>query len=278
MFFSRRKRLQELANREAAGESLWTDVFDGTSRAKLVLLMQSLTADDYPRGGRLILARTHVLHDVGQFFLSDGHADPVTDLIGAVLNGDSDIVATVIEAVYLTLVRDTNGYVSKDHASFGNRVNEVLREHRISFELVEGQMVEFQSKQLHESVVAPTLRLLSGRQGWEAVEQTYQKALEEIGDDPADAITDAGTALQEALTLLGCEGNQLGKLAASARRKGFLNGHDTKVVDWVAADRSETGDTHNARPASHDDAWLTVHVVGALILRLAGAVPRSRQS
>ena len=59
-------------------------------------------------------------------------------------------------------------------------------------------------------MVGPTLRLLAGRPGWEAVETAYQKALEEISDGEADdAITDAGTALQEALVLLGCEGNAL---------------------------------------------------------------------
>lgn len=240
--------------------------------------MKSVTSQDYPQSARLAMAQEQVLHDVGQFFLNDGHAEPAVDLLGAVLNGDSDMVATVIEAVYLTLQRDMNGFPSRDHMVFAARANEVLREHRISFEFIEGQMVDFKSKELHEAVVAPTLRLLSGRQGWDAVEQTYQKALEEIGNDPADAITDAGTALQEALTLLGCEGNQLGKLAASARQKGLLAGHDMKLVDWVAADRSETGDSHNARPAGHDDAWLTVHVVGALILRLAGSAPRSRPS
>jgi hypothetical protein len=43
-----------------------------------------------------------------------------------------------------------------------------------------------------------------------------------------------------------------------------------KIIDWVESDRSEKGDAHNARPATREDAWLTVHIVGAVILRLTG--------
>lgn len=53
----------------------------------------------------------------------------------------------------------------------------MLTEHRISYELVDGQMMEFKSKELHQDVVVPTLRLLSGRLGWEKVEAAYQNAL-----------------------------------------------------------------------------------------------------
>jgi hypothetical protein len=36
----------------------------------------------------------------------------------------------------------------------------------------------------------------------------------------------------------------------------------------VSADRSERGDAHLVKESDSDDAWLVVHVVGALILRL----------
>ena len=110
------------------------------------------------------------------------------------------------------------------------------------------------------------------------MERAYQDALRELaGGDPADAITDAGTALQEALTVAGAKGNALGPLLKSARQLGLLRAHDAaleegivKLVDWVSADRSTLGDAHKASQARREDAWLTVHVVGALILRLAG--------
>jgi hypothetical protein len=71
-------------------------------------------------------------------------------------------------------------------------------------------------------------------------------------------------------------GNALGPLIESAKRKGLLAPHDTpmeaaivKIMDWVAADRSLKGDSHRAAQPSKDDAWFTIHVVGALIVRLA---------
>jgi diacylglycerol kinase len=49
------------------------------------------------------------------------------------------------------------------------------------------------------------------------------------------------------------------------------------VMHWVSADRSTSGDAHQVGSAAIEDAWLTVHIVGALILRLAGS-PRGSQS
>lgn len=74
--------------------------------------------------------------------------------------------------------------------------------------------------------------------------------------------------------MVGCKGNALGPLADDARKRGLLAPYDRKIIDWVSADRSDKGDAHNATPASRDDAWLAVHVVGALILRLAGDANR----
>ncbi len=83
------------------------------------------------------------------------------------------------------------------------------------------------------------------------------------------------------LVALGCAGNSLGPLIKSARDKGLLAPHDSpmlgavaKVLDWVSADRSELGDAHEVSGASIDDAWFTVHIVGAALLRLSKASPR----
>lgn len=93
--------------------------------------------------------------------------------------------------------------------------------------------------------------------------------MEELSKDSA---ADAITALQEAPTAL-----------KSARAKGLLAPHDTPLLEaieralhWVSADRSALGDSHAAATrATVDDAWLTVHVVGAIILRLTASGPRS---
>lgn len=44
----------------------------------------------------------------------------------------------------------------------------------------------------------------------------------------------------------------------------------------MSADRSQTGDAHHASDANLDDAWLIVHVAGALILRLSKGGSRGR--
>jgi hypothetical protein len=110
-----------------------------------------------------------------------------------------------------------------------------------------------------------------------SVERAFHDALRELkpGGNPGDAITDAGSALQEMLLAAGAEGNALGPLLASARGKGLLGPYDSKLAegvkligDWVSADRSTRGDAHSASNANIDDAWLAVHVAAALIVRL----------
>src|SRR5262249_38063208 len=159
-------------------------------------------------------------------------------------------------------------------------VNVILREHRISYELINDQMVEFSSRTLHQQVISPSLKLLASRPNLEKVESAYKDALEEISKgNAADAITDAGTALQEMLSALGCAGNALGPQIASARAKKIIAPHDSplltaieKVLHWVSADRSEKGDAHGVTSATLEDAWLIVQVVGAVVLRLSNSV------
>jgi hypothetical protein len=279
---SRRKRLQELAAREAAGESFWSDKFDEAARTKILIAFQTATQNCVPF---FEAARLAILRDEGMLHLVDGNWQPVQDLLAYLLNCRDDMVPTVIEAMSQacssrSLIAGTGVYDSVGY--FDRTANVVLREHRISYELISNQMVEFSSKELHQEVVVPALQLLAGRKDLSKVESAYQAALGEISEGEAsNAITDAGTALQEMLQALGCTGNSLGPLIKSAREKGFLAPHDSpmlveieKVLNWVSADRSERGDAHEVSCANIDDAWFTVHIVGASILRLSKASKR----
>jgi hypothetical protein len=284
MLHRRRKRLEELAAKEAAGESFWTDRFDTAVRTKIFHRIEGLTenweAYYYPR------ARMAILIDEGLHYLQDSGFDERRNVLSYLLSGPDDMMPTVIEAFAAAfaderVAMETNRWEAR--TLFESFVNIVLREHRISYELIDGKRVEFSSKELHVAVVAPTLRLLAGRPDWANVESAYLDALSEISKGNAsDAITDAGTALQEALTALGCSGNALGPLIKSARSKGLLGPHDTpmldaidKVLNWISADRNQSGDAHAVTGASIDDAWFTVHVVGAVILRLSKSTPRT---
>ncbi|MDR7312016.1 hypothetical protein J2S40_003074 [Nocardioides luteus] len=184
----------------------------------------------------------------------------------------SELVQDALAATWVAVREMT----SKQTAEvFARDVNEVLAEHRLAFKFVEGELIPFSSDELLQKIVEPALRLLIG-QKFAGAHSAYLNALREIGGgSPADAITDAGTALQECLVALGCRGNALGPLIKDAKKNGLLGGHDQQLMDgiekfmhWANADRNTTGDAHWASEAVVADAWLMVHVVGALMVRL----------
>lgn len=276
---NRRKRLAELATREAAGESFWVDSFDEGVRNKIVLAMESAVRS-FNLPFYAAAARRLILEDEGLQFLVSGELNAANDFISYARHCTDEMVPTVIEAFLIACQSRRIAQYDLPNAPaevyFSARVNEALREHRISFEIVGDEVVPFSSKELHTEVVIPALNLVS-QPGWEKVEVAYQAALGELSrGDAADAITDAGTALQEALVKIGAEGNALGPLITSARKKGIILGHDVPLLEvverastWISADRSQVGDAHGVTAATLDDAWLTVHVVGAVILRLS---------
>jgi hypothetical protein len=233
------------------------------------------------------IAHGFLLRARGAMFLVHQDEDPATGLLNYLLRCPDDMVPSVVEA--MSVVCNDQSICSRmsnwDSPKFDGMVGIILREHRISYELVNSEMIEFSSKELHQEILVPALRLLASLPQWANVESAYQAALSEISKgEPSNAITDAGTALQEALTLLGCSGNSLGPLAKSARDMGLLAAHDSqmtdavvKIIHWASADRSELGDAHVVSPATVDDAWFTVHIVGSLILRLSKASQRPRK-
>jgi hypothetical protein len=283
MLYARRKRLEALAQAEAAGKSFSSTEFDRPARMKLVHAFRDSCPENL-QDKYAEVARGLILRDEGLPYLHDPRVSELDDLLRYLLTCDESMVPTAIEAIGVALTIPEYQMGGSPRApvrldDFTTTVNTVLREHRVSFELIEGKIVPLASQELHAEVVAPTLRLLSGRSGWDKVETAYQDALGELADGkPADAITDAATALQEALIARGCKGNALGPLAKSARGKGLLGSHDgpmtemlQRLIDWVSADRAAMGDAHHATQPSIEDGWLAVHIVGALILRLTGS-------
>jgi len=254
-----------------------TDQLDNQARTRILHVAED-AAGSSPRR-YYVLARALILRSEGLLYLAESWYDERQDLLNYLLNTDSEKVPDVIEALSLAFDNQQSYYgtMQSSGRSFEKNVNIVLRQHRISYDFVGNHMVEHSTSVLHTEVVMPTLRLLSGRAGWSGVENAYQEALVELSAGRApNAITDASTALQEALTACGCEGANLGPLISSARKKGLLAAHDSpmlnaieKSLQWVSADRANTGDAHSTTAASVEDAWLAVHIVGAIILRLS---------
>ena len=253
---------------------MWTDVLDQHVRQKLSYAMFDLVEYGQSFGESALsqIAAHRTSRELGLPRLADVQSNR-SDAYQALLTSDEGIVFSLLEALYLTCL-DRIGDRSGLH-NFETAIKDILLTHRVSFDFIDGRIVPYESLELHQAVVVPALTLLGGKQRFAGAEKAYHDALHQIHDgNPENAITDAGTALQEALKALDCKGNALNPLAMSAQKKGILKGHDRKLINWMEADRSNTGDAHNAAPASIEDAWLTVHVVGAIILRVAQDTPR----
>lgn len=275
-FYLSREREREFAEREAAGENLWSSNAPEHVRTKIVYAARNASDPEVDPRHLFRAARDAVVEDLGWRYLkvqedTSGDEDFVQALM--IAPSDEGLFPTLVEALHWAILTDP---LTVNAVTFEAEVNDAFRRDRVAWELMDGEMIPFESKEMHAEVVEPALRLLS-RRGWEDVETAYRKAIRELSaGSPDDAITDAGSALQEALQRLGCEGNRLDRLEKSAVAKGVLAGYDQKLVAWVAADRGQLGDTHKAESgATHEDAWLAVHVVGALILRLAAEQPRT---
>lgn len=270
---SERRRIREVAEREADGESLWTDEFDPRSRVRIAEIWRLMDENLSSYDRQLREEVGAILRGWAGWQVRAFDAD---DFRGT---SDHTLTLDALAAAYAAAKRMDE--YSETPAVFMEVVNQILNEHRIAHKFVDGELIPFESDELLQEVVEPSLRLLVGS-GLQGAHDAYLKALKEISrNDPADAITDAGTALQETLTALGCRGNALGPLLKDARKNGLLAGHDQnlsdgilKFADWASADRSESGDAHTSSSATNADAWLMVHVAGALIVRLVDPAKR----
>lgn len=281
VLFSRRKRLQELAEAEARGESFWTSAFNQKVRTRLTHAATGASGMSMQAVGES--ARLLILSDEGLHYLVSANLHPAEDFSKYFFDAPDDMMPTVIESIFVAMGGLVSGgfHFGITPWDFVNSVQEIFAEERIAYDFSTGRMVPFESKEMHQAVVEPALQLLHNPK-FEKAEKAYRQALEELSKGtPGDAVTDAGTALQETLTTLGCDGNSLGPLIKSAKGKGLLAAHDIRmtqaiedVMEWVTADRSEKGDSHKADESEKEDAWFTIHVVGALIVRLVGASRR----
>jgi hypothetical protein len=132
MLYSERKRLREIAEREARGESFWTNHFDEKVRQKL---LYSLT-ESAERDLVMTTARYLILKAEGLPYLDNGSAVPAFDFQLYALGCPDEMMPTVIEAMLQALVR-----LSQNHPvnvpppaviEFRNQLTALLQDHRIS--------------------------------------------------------------------------------------------------------------------------------------------------
>ena len=258
---SSRRREESFFKRESAGETLWTWDFDERALRRLDVLWAEVDRDYY---------NSDHAETVEKYLTREGGWS-MRYAIGTTPHYDyrergSEFIADLLAAIVGVLHHETQ---------FIEDVNRVLREHRINYVAVGDELLPRSFDELDRKVVHPALGLLVAGE-FSSAHALYLKSIKEIQHgNPGGAITVAASAFQQVLETLGCEGNALGPLIRSARRKGLFAAHDTPLVEaiektahWVSADRSETGDSHHSSSAEIPDAWLIVHVVGALIVRL----------
>jgi len=269
-----RKRLAELHAAEAAGEDVWTEELSELVRRKMLILWEHLPGQVlYGSGIQSKVERTMLLEAA----IRD--SGPIESVLQ---EGPVDLVLSYLDAIAMAL-RESRWPSSGDRPfrEWCAGIAKIFEAHRLKFKFVDGQVVPLGSEVMHAQVVEPTLVLLHGKPEFVNAEKSFRDALEELtSGKPDDAITDAGTALQEALTAVGCKGNTLGDLIKNAKNNGWFGPRDSlladsiaKIHNWVAAERND-GEAHRVSDVTKDDAWFVVHVVGAAIVRLA-AGPRT---
>ncbi|QXC46707.1 hypothetical protein [Rhodococcus qingshengii] len=128
-------------------------------------------------------------------------------------------------------------------------------------------------------VEEPALADLGGR-GWERAVAAFSEAEREIrAGRYADAVTDVGTGLQEALAAAGYRGGTLGdqlKAAKTTQFKGTETRLGAAILElggYIAAIRNIKSDAHHGAQATKADAELALRVALSTAKWLSGITP-----
>lgn len=286
-YFGLRKHRRHQAELEASGERIWTDKLTHTVRVQFTHIIKRF-AEQYYLNDRL----SEVAQDVSfQFsFISLSHAfnfhafSPLEEVLNAVINErcEEDVVFSLLEGVWDIVPHYQGGHVASPRSMYSNGVQMILEDGGISYDFIEGNIIPRSQQEMHVEVVVPAITLLSGRSGFEDAERNYMDALTSIRQGRFDdAVTNAASAVEAVLRILGCGNAQTAfeKRGAIAIERNLLASHDKRLLGWVTATRGSEGDAHGrGSHTSRADAWLLIHVAGALILRLVDGPNRGMRS
>ncbi|MDP9936903.1 hypothetical protein J2T11_003271 [Paenarthrobacter nicotinovorans] len=202
-----------------------------------------------------------------------------------------DALAAVIYA-FVTLSDSDTESVQEDYNDPGeapryeterfiSSVNDTLLAARVEWHFDDGSFTQRGNSVLYTDVVKPATILLESSPRFTKASAGFNAAITRLSENKPDvAITDAASAVQEMFRGLGVTGNSITDQLDAAQRKGIITAVDRMllrpIVNWVNADRSERGNAHHHRAGdvSKADAWLAIHVAGALMVRLSNEEPR----
>ena len=285
--FGLREYRRTRASREASREIHWSDYLEQVVQNKLlyaIIELEQAHGNAYDHSGqlcdfagvinrtvRIVCAQHGILHLPGHEYRSSPRDELISTIVS---NGvDRDIVFSLIEGIWLTTqtfkYRPVRAGLDPRN-QFAENIRVILEDHRVAFDFIGGQFISRGDQALHKNVIVPALTLLSGRASFETPERRFAEALASIKDGRFDdAITDACGSLEATLGELGCDGNTLGKKFHHAINLGIATQYDKKIVDWLSSERVSKGDAHPDGPkATRADAWLSIHIAGALIVCL----------
>lgn len=283
-----RRRMAEL---EAAGQDLWVEALDQPTRNKLAAatrdairdrssncdidsLVKGVAQELCDKSGMVTLPQSFV-NRYGGFSL-DSFLENIRNI-----NCSVEMIFGLIELFWRCEATYSGiGFRrSESQDRYSTAINGVLEDHRVKYLFVNGNFLPRDGSLVDTEVVVPAFHFLIGDERYADAEEAYTRALKAIGDNrPHDAISHAYTALQTLLQALGCgrREDSLLKQLRSAVSSGILAQHDQALEGWLTSDRGNRSSSHpTSAPPTRQDAWLAVHVVGALMLRLGRGVPRS---
>lgn len=164
---------------------------------------------------------------------------------------------------------------------FLTSVNDVLLAERVEWHFSDESFVQRGNSVMYADVVKPATVLLDSSPEFAKASRGFSAAISRLSDNKPDvAITDAASAVQEMFRALGVQGNSITDQIDAAARQKVITQADRQLlrplVNWLNADRSDRGNAHHHRAddASKADAWLAIHVAGALMVRLSNQEPR----
>ena len=90
------------------------------------------------------MASTLLKEDEGVFYLTDPNAGPAQDLFEHSQRCSDEQYPSVVEALYAGLATPGQYGPRGNWRGFEQGVNGLLREHRLSYEMIEGRLVPFE--------------------------------------------------------------------------------------------------------------------------------------
>lgn len=264
---------------------MFTDPLDESTRHKLVLLLERHQPQVPSPDSRFQHAANAMAHiAIEQIVSARGdltlrpsgypRPQPFHHLVGFVVHEDAPLALDAVGAWADAYARLPGlPWLQDEEEQFLSQMEEVLSG---TIFAVRGREVILR-EDLGASVLIdkPLDALVTSNPALRSVDDKLREALEELAaDNAADAVTDAGTALQMLLDHLGYSGGQLGDQVKAARKAGWLSGVDTplgasveNLVTWIASVRNQRSDAHHGPAPDKRDAELAVRVVGLLVLR-----------